>query len=147
MDVSELAGDLAESYAPAVHDGDRTLTASIMPGLVLLGDRELLAQGAINLLDNAQRHTPAGTAIAIEVTMNGNSIALTVADNGSGVPAADRALITRRFARLEASRTTPGHGLGLNLVVAIAAAHGGSLAIEDNHPGLRVTLLLPKFAA
>jgi len=146
VDVSEIAGDLAESYTPAVLDGGRTLTASIMPDLATLGDRELIAQAAINLLDNAQRHTPAGTAIAIEVKTIGNDIALAVTDTGSGVAAADRALITRRFARLEASRTTPGHGLGLNLVAAIAAAHSGRLAIEDNHPGLRVTLLLPKFA-
>jgi signal transduction histidine kinase len=147
IDVSELAGDLADSYAPAVLDGGRTLTASIVPGLALLGDRELIAQAAINLLDNAQRHTPSGTAIAIEVTTNGNSISLAVADNGPGVAADDRALITRRFARLEASRTTPGHGLGLNLVAAIAAAHDGTLVIEDNHPGLRVTMKLPKLAA
>jgi signal transduction histidine kinase len=147
VDVSQLAGDLADSYTPAVLDGGRTLTASIMPGLATLGDRELIAQAAINLLDNAQRHTRAGTAISIEVTTNGNGISLAVADNGPGVAARDRTLITRRFARLEASRTTPGHGLGLNLVAAIAAAHGGTLAIEDNHPGLRVTLLLPKLPA
>ncbi|MEI6644316.1 MAG: HAMP domain-containing sensor histidine kinase [Novosphingobium sp.] len=147
VDVSELAGDLADSYMPAVLDGSRTLTASIMPGLVVQGDRELIAQAAINLLDNAQRHTPEGTAIAIEVTTIGKDIALAVTDTGPGVAAADRPLITRRFARLEASRTTPGHGLGLNLVAAIAAAHGGTLAIEDNHPGLRVTLLLPKLPA
>lgn len=147
VDLSELVGDLADSYTPAVLDGGRTLTASIMPGLALLGDRELIAQAAINLLDNAQRHTPTGTAIAFEISAKGNSIAMVVADNGPGVAAEHRALITRRFARLEASRTTPGHGLGLNLVAAIAAAHGGSLAIDDNHPGLRVTLLLPKLAA
>ncbi|WP_421854491.1 ATP-binding protein [Novosphingobium sp.] len=145
--LSELAGDLAESYAPAVADGGRSLTASITPALAIAGDRELLAQAAINLLDNAQRHTPPGTAITIEVRGEGESVLLAVADNGPGVAPGDHARITRRFARLESSRTTPGHGLGLNLVAAIAAAHGGSLVIEDNHPGLRVTLLLPKLAA
>lgn len=147
VDISDLAGDLADSYAPAVADGGRALAASITPDLSILGDRELLAQAAINLLDNAQRHTPPGTAITIEVRGEGESVLLAVADNGPGVAPGDHARITRRFARLEASRTTPGHGLGLNLVSAIAAAHGGSVVVEDNHPGLRVTLVLPKLAA
>lgn len=147
VDLSDLAGDLAESYAPAVLDGQRTLTAAITPARVIMGDRELLAQAAINLLDNAQRHTPQGTAIAIEVRREGETVLLTVADNGPGVAPGDHARIARRFARLEASRTTPGHGLGLNLVAAIAAAHGGELKIEDNQPGLRVTLVLPEFVA
>ncbi|WP_298163897.1 HAMP domain-containing sensor histidine kinase [Novosphingobium sp.] len=147
VDISDLAADLAESYAPAVLDGGRILTAEITPALAIMGDRELLAQAAINLLDNAQRHTPAGTAINMVVRAESDTILLAVADNGPGVAPGDHARIARRFARLEASRTTPGHGLGLNLVAAIAAAHGGQLKIEDNHPGLRVTLVLPKLAA
>ena len=147
VDVSDLARDLAESYAPAVLDSGRTLTAAIAPDIVITGDRELLAQAIINLLDNAQRHTPPGTAIAIEVRADGESILLAVADDGPGVATGHHAWIARRFARLESSRTTPGHGLGLNLVAAITAVHGGRLVIEDNHPGLRVALLLPKLTA
>lgn len=147
VDLSDLAADLADSYAPAVTDGGRSLTAHIIPGLAIKGDRELIAQATINLLDNAQRHTPPGTAIAIAVRPAGDKVALTVTDNGPGVAAADRPLIARRFARLESSRTTPGHGLGLNLVAAIAAAHDGSLIIDDNQPGLRVTLILPRLMA
>ncbi len=155
VDLTELATDLVDSYAPAVVDGGRSIAAHITPGITIRGDRELIAQAVINLLDNAQRHTPVGTAIAVEVMPQGdsegdpegNNVALTVADNGPGVAAADRPLIARRFARLDASRTTPGNGLGLNLVAAIAAAHDGRLLIEDNQPGLRVTLILPRLVA
>lgn len=146
VDLTELTTDLVDSYAPAVVDGGRTITANITPGIAIRGDRELIAQAVINLLDNAQRHTPAGTAIRVEITPDGANVALSVADDGPGVAAADRPLIARRFARLEASRTTPGNGLGLNLVAAIAAAHDGRLLIDDNQPGLRVTLMLPRLA-
>ncbi len=144
VDLSHLATDLCESYGPAVNDGGRHLDAAIAPGLLINGDRELIAQAVINLLDNAQRHTPRGTHIVLGMEAAGASVLVSVADDGPGVPAQDRALITRRFTRLEASRTTPGHGLGLNLVSAIIAMHGGTVAIDDQQPGLRVTLTLPR---
>lgn len=146
VDLSHLASDLVESYAPAVADGGRTIMARIAPGLAVWGDRELIAQAAINLLDNAQRHTPPGTCITVEAGRAGNDVVLTIADDGPGVSAADRPLIARRFARLDQSRTTPGHGLGLNLVAAIAAVHDGKLEIDDNQPGLRVRVILPGVA-
>ena len=72
-----------------------------------------------------------------------DGVELVVADDGPGVPEADRERVVQRFVRLEASRTRGGHGLGLNLVSAIAVAHGGRLVIGDNAPGLRATLWLP----
>jgi signal transduction histidine kinase len=144
VDISDLARDLGESYAPAVSDGGRTLICTIASGLALNGDRELLAQALINLLDNAQRHTPPGTVIHLSATHEDTMILLSVADDGCGVAAEDRERIVGRFARLDTSRGTPGHGLGLNLVSAIATAHAGRLTIEDNDPGLRVTLVLPR---
>lgn len=147
VDVSEVARDLGESYVPAVADGGRTLHCRIAPGLALNGDRELLAQALINLLDNAQRHTPPGSRIDLVATAAGDALSLSVADNGPGVAAGDRARIVRRFARLDTSRGTPGHGLGLNLVAAIVSAHGGTLSIEDNAPGLRATMTLPRSPA
>jgi hypothetical protein len=104
----------------------------------------LLAQALINLLDNAQSHTPEGTEIALTATASADSIILAVADNGPGVPAADRERIVQRFIRLDQSRSTPGHGLGLNLVAAIAALHGGRLRFAGNNPGLQVFLELPR---
>lgn len=143
LDVAEFARDIGESYLPAIADGGRTLAIDIAEGAMVRGDRELIAQAIINLLDNAQAHTPAGTAITLAATPDGTDVRLSVADDGHGVPEPDRARIARRFVRLESSRTTPGNGLGLNLAAAIATAHGGTLDFADNAPGLRVTITLP----
>jgi signal transduction histidine kinase len=147
VDVTDLVADLCDSFAPALADGGRTLSCDTSPGLALVGDRELLAQALINLLENAQHHTPTSTHITVTATGKPDVVQLTVADDGPGVPAADRDRITRRFARLDSSRGTPGHGLGLNLVVAVAQVHGGTVTIDDNQPGLRVTITLPRSAA
>jgi signal transduction histidine kinase len=143
VNITGLAADLYEAYAPAVADDGRTLESAIEIGVAVVGDRELIAQALINLLDNAQRHTPVATRILISAKTVGQQIVVTVSDNGPGVAASDHALIVRRFARLDRSRTKPGHGLGLNLVSAITDAHKGHLLIEDNHPGLSVSLVLP----
>lgn len=144
VDIAEVAADICETYAPAVTDGGRTLFCDTGAAAVVLGDRELIAQALINLLDNAQAHTPPGSVITVSVTDADGEVALGVADDGPGVAAADRERIVHRFVRLEHSRTTPGNGLGLNLVAAIAAAHGGTLAITDNAPGLCATIQMPK---
>ncbi|MDB5700896.1 MAG: sensor histidine kinase [Sphingomonadales bacterium] len=143
VNITDLATDLYESYAPAVADQGRTLESTVQAGVNIVGDRELIAQALINLLDNAQRHTPVATDILISAKATTQHIILSVSDNGPGVVPHDRTLIVRRFARLDASRSMPGHGLGLNLAAAIAEAHKGRLLIEDNGPGLRVSLLLP----
>jgi signal transduction histidine kinase len=143
VNITDLVGDLHESYAPAVVDHGRTLESAIETAVEVVGDRELIAQALINLLDNAQRHTPVKTHILIAVRLVGQQVVVSVSDNGPGVAPDDRALIVRRFARLDASRSMPGHGLGLNLVSAIAEAHKGQLLIEDNGPGLNVSLVLP----
>jgi len=147
VDLSDLVQDLCDSYAPAVSDGGRSLDCQIEPNIRLRGDRELIAQAVINLLDNAQHHTPPGTRITVAAAASEDWIRLSVADTGPGVAAEDRPRIARRFARLDSSRTTPGHGLGLNLVEVIAEAHGGRLSIDDNSPGLRVTMVLPRASA
>lgn len=143
VDVSALVDDLSESYAPATADGNRSLDHAAEPGLSVHGDYGLIAQALINLLDNALRHTPPGTHISITAERADGGVELVVADNGPGVPEADRARVVQRFVRLDPSRTNAGHGLGLNLVSAIASAHGGKLTIGDNHPGLRASLWLP----
>lgn len=145
VDISELTADLYDSYAPAVTDHGRTLASAIDPGVTILGDRELIAQALINLLDNAQRHTPAATRILITAKAQGQDVILSVSDDGPGVASEKHAFIVRRFARIDTSRTMPGHGLGLNLVLAIAEAHKGRLVIEDSQPGLRVLLVLPAY--
>lgn len=144
VDVSALVTDLAESYAPAIHDAGRLLLWSVEPGLSTDGDRELLAQAIMNLIENAQRHTPAGTVIRATMIAAGDTIRIQVADNGPGVPNSDLGRIVKRFARLDTSRNTPGHGLGLNLVRAIARLHGGNLTLESAGDGLYATIELTR---
>lgn len=144
VDISLLALELAESFAPAIADNGRELLWSIAPGLTVDGDRELLAQAVINLLENAQRHTPPGTPIRLTATATGEFIHLRVSDAGPGVPEPDRTRVTRRFKRLETSRNTSGHGLGLSLVSAVARLHRGRLILDDNAPGLVATIEIPR---
>ena len=144
IDVSALALDLAQSHAPAIGDDGRELTWSIEPGLTMIGDRQLIGQAVANLLENAHRHTPAGTAIRLTLASAGDKMRLQVDDNGPGVAAADHGQLTERFKRLDRSRHTAGHGLGLNLVDAVARIHEGRLVFADNKPGLSATLELPR---
>lgn len=143
VDLSALVTDLAESYAPALRETGQALSWAIAPGLTLDGDRELIAQAVINLIENAQRHTPEGTNIDIDASEGDAHVKIVVADDGPGVAEADRALISRRFIRLDSSRSQAGHGLGLNLVAAVARLHRGELRFTDNHPGLIAELDLP----
>jgi signal transduction histidine kinase len=100
----------------------------------------------VNLVENALRHTPQGTQVRLLLGDQGGRVVLAVEDNGPGVPEAERELILRRFYRLDHSRSTPGSGLGLSLVVAVAELHGAELRLEDARPGLRVKLSLARAA-
>lgn len=144
LDLSGLMTDLADSYQLSAEDAGRQLARSIAPGIGIEANRELIAQLAVNLLDNALRHTPAGTGIGVALDADEDSVRLTISDKGPGIPETDRDRVFARFARLESSRTTPGHGLGLSLVAAIARAHGGTVRLDDNHPGVRAMVTLPR---
>jgi len=144
VDMSALMNELVESYTLAIQDDGRTLLHSIDAGLTVWGDRELLAQAAINLLENAQRHTPSGTIIRLTLTSTDDAIWLSVVDNGPGIARADLDRVIKRFARLERSRETAGYGLGLNLVSAVAKLHDGRLTLHGNVPGLSATIEIPR---
>ncbi|MEG3155843.1 sensor histidine kinase [Sphingomonas sp. RB1R13] len=143
VDLSALAHDLFESYAPPIRDSGRTLISSIEPHVTIAGDRELIGQACANLLENAQLHTPPGTIIRLSLVAAGQHVCLQVNDNGPGVGKADRGRMIERFKRLDASRNTPGHGLGLSLANAVAALHGGRLLFRDSQPGLSATFEFP----
>jgi signal transduction histidine kinase len=139
VDLSEVCSDLADLYGPLAEEKGLTFTSICPPGLVLQGNRHLLAQALANLLDNAIKYTPAGG----RVTLSGSpGPVITVADSGPGIPEAERERVLERFVRLDGDRSTPGNGLGLSLVSAVAKLHGATLRLEDNHPGLRVSLAL-----
>lgn len=143
VDLSALAIDVLETYEPSVREAGRFLDWSIAPGVTVVGNRSLLAQALSNLCENAQHHTPAGTTIRASLTVADGQALLAVSDNGPGVPEADRTRVLKRFERLERSRSTPGFGLGLSLVEAVARRHGGILVLDDAAPGLKATLALP----
>ena len=97
-----------------------------------------------NLIENAIRHCPAGTSIACAVDVSGSTVVATVSDSGPGIPAEERSRVFQRLYRLEQSRTTPGSGLGLSLVKAVADLHGAALTLHDAGPGLRVGLIFAR---
>ena len=147
LELSAIVGDLCESFGPSIEDSGRSLTRSIAPDIAIDGQRELIAQLLVNLLDNALRHTPEGSRIAVSLYADGDRAVLSVADNGPGIPPQDRARVFERFVRLEHSRTTPGHGLGLRLAAAIATAHQAVITLEDNQPGVKMMISIARCAA
>jgi signal transduction histidine kinase len=108
--------------------------------VAITGDRQLLAQLFSNLVENALTHTPDGSTVSVALRATAGGFEAEVADNGPGIPAAEREKVLDRFYRLDRSRTTKGSGLGLALVKAIATLHGLNLRLEDRHPGLAVVL-------
>ena len=143
VDLSELVAGLAESYGSAIDESGRTLVSSIEPNLEVIGDGELLAQAAINLIENAQQHTPSGTLIRLTAVAAGAHVCIQVADTGPGIPKYEFSRVVKRFARLDRSRSTSGYGLGLSLVGAIAKLHDGQLELKDLDPGLSAVIELP----
>jgi signal transduction histidine kinase len=147
VDVAPLLTDLAELYEAAAEDTGQTLAARIPPAAPLFGDRDMIQQAVANLLDNAMKFSPPGGVIRLSARLLPGAVEITVADDGPGIPDADRQRATERFFRGETARSTPGSGLGLALVQAVALLHGGTLVLEDNAPGLRAVLHLPAAGA
>jgi signal transduction histidine kinase len=143
VDVSELFELVALTFAAVAEDQGHQLVSDIQGGIAISGDRELLLQLATNLVENAIRHTPSGTKIEFRLQEEMDDVIATVVDNGPGIPEQERGKVLRRFYRLEASRTTPGSGLGLALVTAIADLHGARISLLDHGPGLIVEVRFP----
>lgn len=148
VDLALPLRGLAELYEASAEAAGLHLVADLPEQLTLTGDQDLLLQAVANLLDNALKFTPAGGTVRLEAASGPGFVQVSVADDGPGLPEADRAHAGERFFRADAARSTPGSGLGLSLVRAVAALHGGGFLLEDAHegratPGLRVTLRLP----
>lgn len=140
--LSAVIESIADAYQPDAEEQGHPILATVEPGIVVYGDQELLTQAVANLVENALRHTPAGTRIALHLSAQSATQArLVVEDDGPGVTPADLLRLTDRFYRAERSRTTVGNGLGLTLVAAVAELHGARLELADAGPGLRATLL------
>ncbi len=146
VDLGSVLADVADIYEPVAEEAGDNLQAGIARAAraKINGDPELLTQLFANLIENAIRHSPKGTRIGVDLLDEANRHVAVVWDTGPGVPAGERANIFRRLYRLERARRTPGSGLGLSLVAAIADLHGAGLELKDNNPGLRVAVLFPK---
>jgi signal transduction histidine kinase len=143
-DVIEGVGEL---YGPLAEEKQlRFVVKKASDAGLIRGNLNLISQALANLVDNAIKYTPAGGTVIVSLESLPAGPALVVADNGPGIPPEDRARVTERFVRLESSRNSPGTGLGLSLVAAVARMHEAELTFDDNHPGLRVTLSFRRVA-
>ncbi len=151
FDAADAVRGVGELYDPLADEKGIALTVDAPVAVPLFGSRELVTQALANLLDNAIKYSArpeegatTRPAIVVSARQDGDTAVLTVADNGPGIAPADRGRVVERFVRLEPSRSEPGSGLGLSLVSAVAQLHGGALSLEDNAPGLRASLLIPR---
>jgi signal transduction histidine kinase len=152
FDAAEIARDVGEMYEPVADEKGLALRIEAADPAPVTGNRELIGQALANLLDNAIKYTGAATddlngvprEVVVTAQASPNQIVLSVGDRGPGIPAAERGRAVERFVRLEQSRTEPGSGLGLSLASAVARLHGGELRLEDNAPGLKALLILPR---
>ena len=136
IDLSELFETVLEAYSVVAEDEGKSLSARVAPSLKVHGDRDLITEMLANLIDNAIRHTSPGTHIQVSLANRGSQLVASVTDDGPGVGQSERERIFRRFYRLEKSMRTPGNGLGLSLVTAVAELHGMELSASDNATGI-----------
>lgn len=138
VDLTDLLRTTVELYAPMAEEKEQSINERIEDGLMIRGDRELLLQLFANVLENAVRHSPPGALIEVGGRRIVDGTVVSICDDGPGIPEEMRAKVFQRFFRLEPSRTTPGNGLGLSLVKAIASLHNISVELFSNEPGLIV---------
>ncbi len=140
VDLSEMAREVAELFDAAAEEKGAHLSVVGDQQVSVKGDRDLLFDAAANLVDNAIKHGQKAGVVTLEVARRDHGVVLSVADNGPGIPADQREHVLKRFYRLEQSRSSPGNGLGLSLVAAIARLHGARIEMLDNAPGLKFQL-------
>ena len=145
---AELIAALVELYEPVVEEAGLAFhveTDATLPPMPV--HRELLSQAIANLIDNAIRHGAAGGEVNVALSGTEAGVVIAVADRGPGIPPEDRAQALKRFGRLDSARSTPGAGLGMALIEAVARLHGGEFELRDNRPGLVARIVLPERSA
>jgi len=143
VDIGELADELVELFEPVARERGLTLTGHPDHGVIVQGNRQLLAQLITNLLENALKYVPPGGRIEVAVKRLGERAHLVISDNGPGMSAEERQRAGQPFARVGHRSGIEGSGLGLSLVAAIARLHRARLTLESNDPGLRAVVSLP----
>lgn len=144
VDLASVVIEAVTLYEPVAESEGRRLIARVEPA-IMEGVRALLMHAVVNLIDNAVKYSAGGTSIEVMTETRDGVVLLTVADDGPGIAASDHGRALSRLSRLDESRSTPGSGLGLSIVSAVAQAHGGRLALADNSPGLRAVMTLPAY--
>lgn len=145
FELEDVIQGVGELYEPVAEEkGVHLVRRTDDLRAVIHGNRNLISQALANLIDNAIKYTPSGGQVTVGLEPADGGVALIVADSGPGIPPKDRPRVVERFVRLESSRNSPGTGLGLSLVAAVARLHDAQLLFDDNHPGLRVTLKFPQ---
>jgi signal transduction histidine kinase len=142
VNLAEIASEVVELFDAAAEEKHAHLDAVMDQQVLVTGDRDLLFDAVANLVDNAIKHGREAGRVTVEVTHNGGAV-ISVDDDGPGIPTDERQNIFKRFYRLERSRLTPGNGLGLSLVAAVARLHGAGIEMADNGPGLKFRLRFP----
>ena len=143
-DLSAILGNLCELYVPYAEEKRIEFAADVEPGVPLVvGEKHLLSQAFANVIDNAIKFTPEGGRITLSCRTREGAVEVAIGDSGPGIPTEYREKVFEKFFRLEQSRNTKGNGLGLSLVAAIARIHRADILLENNAPGLRLTLRFP----
>jgi signal transduction histidine kinase len=143
VDLAEIASEVVELFDAAAEDKRSQLDAVADQRVPVTGDRDLLFDAVANLVDNAIKYGREAGRVTVEVTQSDRGATVSVADDGPGIPDDERQQVFKRFYRLERSRHTPGNGLGLSLVAAVARLHGAHIEMLDNKPGLKCRLEFP----
>lgn len=143
MDLAHLAREVVELFDAAAEEKDGRLVIAADRPVMVAGDRDLLFDALANLVDNAIKHGRDAGQVTVTVAAENGAAVLSVADDGPGIPCDEIQQVFKRFYRLERSRCTPGNGLGLSLVAAVARLHGACIELTDNAPGLEFKLLFP----
>src|SRR5215472_7217893 len=142
--LAQVVSDVVELYDAAAEEAGITLLTEIGGDPLTLGDKNLLTNAVVNLLDNALKYAGAGATVFVRAARARDTVSIVVQDDGPGIPTAERARVVERFYRLDRSRSLPGNGLGLSIVTAVASLHWGRLCLEDASPGLVARLILPR---
>ena len=142
VDLGQIAGEVADLFDAAAEEKGGRVKLVNRGRASVLGDRDLLFDAISNLIDNAIKHGDTGDVL-VETMDDGRGPVISVADHGPGIPPEERKRVLQRFYRLDRSRSSPGNGLGLSLVAAVAQLHGAVIDMADNEPGLRLQLRFP----
>jgi signal transduction histidine kinase len=146
LDLNRILRDIVDLYDAAAEEMRVQLKISGEGAVWASGEHDLLASAVASLIDNAIKYAGPGATVEVSAQAQAHALSIVVQDNGPGVPAAELPRLTERFYRLDQARSLPGNGLGLAIVSAIAALHGGQLVLADARPGLRASIILPPMA-